>query len=485
MLTNEQLRKKYGGTQSSGTSFSATSTPTANKKTLQWTDAVDAAKNLAIGAAKGVGSTILSFGELGTKTLGRLVGADVKGTSQFAEEQRRTTLSPKGTAQKLGFGIEQIGEFFVPGGAVSKAAKAGELAANVSKLGKFGSSVIRNTGRLGSQVVGDVAISAGQSGGNIKTMGETAGFSLTGGILGHVAAKGLKNLGNVLFLRTVPGTAKQFANDIKKGIDIGEALSKTGISLTRGQLLGKVASRISSMTNKVDEAVGAVGNKFSRSFDEIASDTEKLLNDKEIAKVLEATPINIDSAREVVTETLEKYKARFAGKRLTAAEQHQLKQDIGVGLGRVWDKMLSTPIRAEAFSESKIYNALNNFLRKNIDDYEKLNRQLAPLREGMKRATEKGPYSGYLTDVVAASLAGSTGGNILEDPKSFLESALGGVLLKRGLTSTASKTIVGTVFKKMSNILDHPAFYQLLRMIVSNPANNQPPDEGRRFPIPQ
>jgi hypothetical protein len=147
--------------------------------------------------------------------------------------------------------------------------------------------------------------------------------------------------------------------------------------------------------------------------------------------------------------------------------------------------MLSTPIRAEAFSESKIYGALNNFLRQNIDDYEKLNRQLAPLREGMKRATEKGPYSGYLTDVVAASLAGSTGGNILEDPKGFLESALGGVLVKRGLTSTASKTISGTVFKKLSSVLDSPAFYQFLRMVTSGSSATQRPDEMLREPIPR
>jgi hypothetical protein len=473
MLTNEQLRKKYGGTQSSGTS-SGVSAPTnaTNKKSLQWSDAVDAAKNFAIGGIKGLGSTILGIGELGTKTIGRLGGVNVKETSRFAQEQRQTTLKPVGTAQKVGFGAEQIAEFFVPAGAAGKVAKGAEVASQASKISKLGNFALRNSDRIITQAAGDVAVSAGQSGGNIKTMADTAKFSLAGGILGHVAARGLKNFGNVLFLRTVPGTGKQLANDIKKGIDVGEALSKTGISLTRGQLLGKVASRVSSLTNKVDEAVGAVGSKFSRSFDQVATDTENLLKDKDIAKVLEATPINIDSVRETVTETLQKYRNKYAGKVLTAADQHQLKQDIGVGLGRVWDKMLSTPIRAEAFTESKIYNALNSFLRENIDGYETLNRQLAPLREGVKRATEKGTYSGYLTDVIAASLAGSTGGNILEDPKGFLESALGGVLIKRGVTSTASKTIIGTLIKKIGSALDTPAFFQFLRMATSDGAKD-------------
>lgn len=469
MLTSEQILQKYGGTKSGSATFPVQKTPIANKKSLEWSDALNAAKDFAVGATKGVGSTILGIGELGTKIFGTLGGANVKGTSRFAEQQRQTTLKPTTTAQKAGFGTEQIAEFFIPGGFISKGAKVAISAGKVSRLGSFAS-------RLAPQVAGDVAISSGQSGGDIKTMADAAKFSLAGGVLGHIAARGLKNLGNVFFLRSVPGTAKQFANDIKKGIDVGEAISKTGISLTRGQLLGKVASRISSFTNKVDDAVGAVGSNFSRSFDEVAIDTEKLLNDKDIGKVLEATPINIDSVREVVTDTLNKYRQKYAGKFLTAADQHQLKQDIGVGLGRVWDKMLSTPIRAEAFTESKIYNALNNFLRENIDGYEKLNRQLAPLREGMKRATEKGPYSGYLTDVIAASLAGSTGGNILEDPKGFLENALGGVLLKRGLTSTASKTITGTLFKKLGSALDTPAFYQFLRMVTSgsSPTTQQP-----------
>lgn len=482
MLTSEQILQKYGGTKSGSATFPVQKTPIANKKSLEWSDALNAAKDLAVGAIKGAGSTILGIGELGTKIFGTLGGANVKGTSRFAEQQRQTTLKPTTTAQKVGFGAEQIAEFFVPGGITGKIAKGAGVATSAGKVSRLGSFA----SRLADQAIGDVAISAGQSGGDIKTMADAAKFSLAGGVLGHIAARGLKNLGNVFFLRSVPGTAKQFANDIKKGIDVGEALSKTGISLTRGQLLGKVASRISSFTNKVDDAVGAVGSNFSRSFDEVAIDTEKLLKDKEIGKVLEATPINIDSVREVVNETLNKYRSKYAGKTLTAADQHQLKQDIGVGLGRVWDKMLSTPIRAEAFAESKIYNALNKFLRENIDEYESLNRQLAPLREGMKRATEKGPYSGYLTDVIAASLAGSTGGNILEDPKGFLENALGGVLLKRGLTSTASKTIAGTLFKKLGSALDTPAFYQFLRMVTSGSSpTTQQPNGTLPAPIPR
>ena len=276
-----------------------------------------------------------------------------------------------------------------------------------------------------------------------------------------------------MFLRTVPGTPRQLANDLKRGVDIGEAFSKTGISFTKGQLLRKVAGNVNKLTNKVDDLVGSAGSNFSRSFDEIASDAEGLLKDKDIAKALEATPINIDGVRQVFSETIGKYRTKYAGQILNPAQQHQLKQDIGVGLGRAWDKMLATPIRAEAFSESKIYGALNDFLRKNIDGYEALNKQLSPLKEGLKRNQEKGAYSGYLTDLLAGSLAGSTGANILEDPAGFLQNAFTGVLLKRGVTSTAAKTIGGSVAKKVAGVMESPAFFQLLRTLTSGSSTNQ------------
>jgi hypothetical protein len=488
MMTAEQILQKYGSGQNTATpsgspgSMSSgqvlqrfggqpSSTPASSKDT-QWQDALSAAADFAKGAAKGAGSTIFNVGRLGESILSNTVGRGVdfltgkpRLDNTKADQFIGQSLTPTNTAQKLGFGAEQIAEFFIPGGAVTKAGKALQSTKAISQLGSLGKA----GAKLVPQIAADIGVAGAQSGGDVKTMRDAGLFSLGGGVVGGVAARGLKNFGNFLFLRSVPGTSKQLANDLKKGLDIGEALSKTGVSFTKGQLLGKVANKINVLTNKVDDAVGAVGSNLSRSFDEVADDTIKLFNDKEIASALEATPINLNEIKTIVTDTVNKYRQLYAGKMLSPAEQHQLKQDIGVGLGRAWDKMLSTPIRAEAFTESKIYGALNDFLRKNVDGYEALNKQIAPLREATKRAGEKAAYSGYLTDVIAATFAGGNPQQIFEDPVSYFKGAATGVLLKRGLTSTAAKTIGGTIAKNIGAIVDTPAFYQLIRQIISSP----------------
>ena len=156
-----------------------------------------------------------------------------------------------------------------------------------------------------------------------------------------------------------------------------------------------------------------------------------------------------------------------------------MKQDIGIGIGRAWDKMLSSPIRAEAFAETKVYDALNGFLRKNIKGYETINRQLAPLLEATGRAAAKANYSGYLTDVMAAGFVGGNPIQIFSDPVGYFKGAATGVLLKRGLTSTAAKTIAGTLAKKLGTVVDTPAFYQLLRQITSSRPTNPTNQAGQ------
>lgn len=94
--------------------------------------ALNAVKNFGIGAAKGLGSTIMGAAELGSKalekgydaTIGRLTGTEAQKGSELAREVQEEHLTPEGTAQKAGFATEQIGEFFVPGAAGLKGTKA-------------------------------------------------------------------------------------------------------------------------------------------------------------------------------------------------------------------------------------------------------------------------------------------------------------------------------------------------------------------------
>lgn len=417
------------------------------------------AKSLATGALKGLGSTVVSTGELGTRTLGKLVGAqDVEGTTRMVESMKENELKPQNTAESIGFTAEQIGEFFVPAGGVGKATKAVEAVTKGNKL-------VKGATKLIPQITSDIGVTTLQSGGDTEEMSKAGAFSAVGGVAGKALSKGLSKIGDAFYSMTIPTTITERARDIGKGLETGKAVSETGVSLNRKSLLKKLGTKINTLGSRLESAVGQ--SNAERSIDDIVKDVKASFSEKEMSQALALSPIDLNEARVVVDETLGKYQDLYSGKMLTAPEQQKLKQEIGLGLKKVWDKTLGTPIRAQAFAEKKIYGELNGFLQKNVDGYEDINKQLAPLLEAKGRMTKKGAYSGYLTDVIAASMAGSTGGNVMDNPEAFFKNAIAGVLIKRGLTSTAAKTLSGQTAKQISKIVDRPEFYQLIRKATS------------------
>ena len=103
-------------------------------------------ENALLGFAKGVGkgalSTATNLGVMTSKLASHLpgkVGEAFKGGAQYGEEllnSQESPLAATNTAQKLGKGVEQIGEWFIPAGAFAKAGKAAELAIQGSKVPK-------------------------------------------------------------------------------------------------------------------------------------------------------------------------------------------------------------------------------------------------------------------------------------------------------------------------------------------------------------
>ena len=74
---------------------------------------------LAKGALKGIGSTFAGALAVGEKAAGALTGTEsplgeaLTGVKKpFGEQIQESLLTPKGTAEKVGFGSEQVGEFF-------------------------------------------------------------------------------------------------------------------------------------------------------------------------------------------------------------------------------------------------------------------------------------------------------------------------------------------------------------------------------------
>jgi hypothetical protein len=92
--------------------------------------------DLAVGAAKGVGNTVFGLGKVvrDYTPVGRISDAILPGVF----EERPDALRPSNTAQQVGYTAEQIGEFFIPGGAAGKLGKAAEIAKSAALTGVQG-----------------------------------------------------------------------------------------------------------------------------------------------------------------------------------------------------------------------------------------------------------------------------------------------------------------------------------------------------------
>ncbi len=87
----------------------------------------DTAADVAIGAAKGVGNTVYGLGKVvhDYTPIGRISDAIQPGA--FEDANKPPELTPTNTPQKVGYGAEQVGEFFLPTGAAGKIGKVAEV----------------------------------------------------------------------------------------------------------------------------------------------------------------------------------------------------------------------------------------------------------------------------------------------------------------------------------------------------------------------
>lgn len=186
----EEVAKKLG--------INKTPAPTPAKK------GVGGLGGVAVGAAKGIGSTLAGAAQLGekglaaaTRGIGSLIGSKNLRRTQadtLPQEIKQRYLTPEGTAEKIGFGAEQVAEFFapVPGGAKAKlllkaTEKAKPLVAGAKALGRVGTEAIEAAGKGAIQK------------GSTEQFGEEAaaqaGFSAVLGVIAPLAKTGAAILG--------------------------------------------------------------------------------------------------------------------------------------------------------------------------------------------------------------------------------------------------------------------------------------------------
>ncbi len=214
-------------------------------------------KGVGVGAAKGLGSTIAGAAQLGekglsfaTRKIGSLIGSKNLQRTQadtLPQEIKQEFLTPQGTAEKIGFGAEQIAEFFapIPGGAKARLALGA-----VEKA-----PALLNAARLGGRVAVESAEAAGrtalQTGGDKESV-ETA--AIVGGAL-PIVSSALRPLFKSAGLKIEQALVKPSAQDVRDGFKT-ENIFKYDLGGTLQSTAEKTHQKITSRVEALKLALG-------------------------------------------------------------------------------------------------------------------------------------------------------------------------------------------------------------------------------------
>lgn len=186
-------------------------------------------KGFAYGVIKGAANTVNTISKLGQKALQKVTGMD-NPTASLNED----AVTPHGTAEKIGFGAEQVAEFFVPAGATAKATKAAEVGIDAIKAGKVAKAALKLGARAAIGATEAAGVTALQGG----SKEEVKNAAIFGGVF-PIATKAIAKLGSAAketakfissSLSGVPKDAIEYAlkNPQKVQAAISRAVSEGG-----------------------------------------------------------------------------------------------------------------------------------------------------------------------------------------------------------------------------------------------------------------
>ncbi len=217
-------------------------------------------KGFGLGAVKGALNTVSNIGGLIDKVASKVpdsldvipgvtslkaVGAVGQKLAPYKEN-----FKPQGTAENLGYGAEQIGEFFIPGGPASEAGKLAEAGINTLKAGKLATTALK-LGAKGAIGAAETAGVTALQGGN-KSQIKTA--ALIGGIFPSAAAL-TEAITGKFAPRLVNSLIKPLSKDFEFGKNPGNAVVSEGIKATTWDSL---INGIKNVKNTVGEQIGEI-----------------------------------------------------------------------------------------------------------------------------------------------------------------------------------------------------------------------------------
>lgn len=165
------------------------------------------------GAAKGFGSTIKGIGDLGARGLSAITpkslrGNQIQGAGEYKSPIKESTFTPTNTAEKIGFGAEQLGELFVPGAVGTKLAKVVQGTPKAAKTLGFLARSAGGAGTFGG-------VTALQEGAVNKKVGQAAiGGAIAEGLVAPALEKTIKFIGKKIPERFFSTFFKTSADDL-------------------------------------------------------------------------------------------------------------------------------------------------------------------------------------------------------------------------------------------------------------------------------
>jgi hypothetical protein len=401
---------KFGGEVEDQQSSADQPPETLGQRFPRTAAALRGAEDVGIGAAKGAGSTLNAIGGYTLLPVARALRAigvsspTVQALS--AAPERPASFQPRGLAQKVGYGVEQAGEFLAPGGAEEE------------------------LGRIAGRALPEVAAAA--------PVARTAASAVASGLVNKLQGGSFKG-GAALGAGT--GTMGEALRAIapsvaESALGIGKRLR--GFGRTPGKAALEEISGVSPETvganagAKIEQLTGELENAAARSTTPVSTAPAVQVVDGEMKKALSrndrAGLTQLHDLRQQLTQELvsDSQGIRFEGElpgQLPASRLLDIKRGIG-NLEKSWNPETRGAMRGVV---RKVYGALDREVDRAVPESADLNQRISSLIPVAQRAEsiERGAglpqrighrlaaHTGALTGAVAGGYLGERKGGVL------------------------------------------------------------------------
>lgn len=383
---------------------------------------------VATGAGKGIISTLTGISSLGERFLsGILPGKQLSeregstGAENIVPEELRT---PEGAAEKIGFGIEQMGEFFLPTSALNKGVKAAEAAAKAAGLTGKSLSAARIGARAALEGASATGILSAQDGNvtseAVKAGAITAGLSGALSGLASVLPKAAKNIQKVS-LRLTPANQRDLGTKID---DVVDFLNREKISGTPKARTSKVASMLDDAEDVISDVLNSDIGKRTINKSELLDDISRLrdnyVNDRDFAAINRQLDSLIDQMN-----------AQFADD-IEVAALNEFKRSTQKGaFNKAGEKILDD---IEFAVSNKVYDAISDaipeatFAGKTLREFNKEYSTLITAKKLLEAAESRrqaGPMLRLISGLAAGTATAMSGPGVLASPLAAVGASTG------------------------------------------------------------